>query len=369
MKISVGESYPYLLDWKQYIRPETIVVIDADQVSYTAAASNESRSIQVIHKASGRVKDFSTRTEFYGNKKIEIGGWLGNLNAERETKNLPAFLKEDFNIVDVQTPNKVEFCLSSVKGKINHILSHLGLTKYKCILGGKNNFRLNLPSPNQYKSNRDNNIKPLQLTDARDYITKYHNAELVDFIESDDLIAELGYQGYLHFKEHGWFSYIVASFDKDQCNTPCLMFNTYADSGVFKHPIPILIDDGVGNLFIDNGKVKGSCFKFTCLQLLIGDSSDAITPYQPFKIRFGETAAYKLIQPLTTKKECLEAVIKQYAKWFPEGVKFTNWDGNEITLTHIEWLDTIYKMVHMKLSKEDGSSIINLIQELGIKDY
>jgi len=148
------------------------------------------------------------------------------------------------------------------------------------------------------------------------------------------------------------------------------MFNTYSESGVFKHSIPIFVDDGVGHLFLEKGKVKGQGHKLLCHQLIFGDSSDGVTPYQPFKkalkINFGETASYKLLAPLQTKKECLEAVISKYKEWFPDGVKFTNWDGKEIELTCGQWLDIIYKMVHMKLSEDDQSSIMRLIKELGI---
>ena len=94
-------------------------------------------------------------------------------------------------------------------------MDHLGLTKYHCVLGGDGNFRLKLPAPEQYKSNRDDSIRPLQLADAREYIEKYHKAIVVKGRESDDVISQFGYEGYLHFKENGWFNYIIATFDKD----------------------------------------------------------------------------------------------------------------------------------------------------------
>lgn len=366
MELSKQEGYPYLLDWKKYIRPETIVILDSDQNSFQAASSNETKTIEVTHKASGRKKSFKTRTEFWGNKKKSIGGWLGDVNITRETKNQTPFTKEDFEVVDVQTPNNIAFCLNNLKSKINGIVSHLGLTEYKCILGGHSNFRLNLPAPEQYKSNREDAIRPLQLQEARDYLIKHHNAEVIEGMEGDDKIAQYGYEGYQHFLKHGWFNYIIATFDKDNLTQSCLMFNTYSDSGVFKHPVPILVDDGVGGLFLEKGKVKGHGFKLLCFQLAVGDPSDHVLPYQSFDLKFGETSAYKLLQPLKTKKECLEAVILQYLEWFPNGVNFTNWDGTEVSMKTGQWLDNIYKMVHMKLSENDKSNIATLIKELGI---
>ena len=63
----------------------------------------------------------------------------------------------DFTITDIQTAQPLEYCLSTIKNKLKSQLEHLGLEQYKCILGGSNNFRLQLPSPEQYKSNRDRN--------------------------------------------------------------------------------------------------------------------------------------------------------------------------------------------------------------------
>lgn len=369
MELSKEEDgYTYLLDWKKYVKPETIVIIDSDQASFQAAASNEKRSIKVTNNKTQEILEFKTKTEFCG-VGLNIGGWLADENIKREVQGLPAYTREDFTIESVQEPQDVRLCLANVKSKINHIMTHLGLTNYHCILGGSNNFRLELPSPEQYKSNRDGAIRPLQLADAREYIEKYHKAIIVDGIEADDKIAQLGYEGYLHFKKHGWFNYIIATFDKDNLTSPCLMFNTYSEEGVFKHPVPIYVDDGLGHLFLDKGKVKGQGFRFKCHQLVYGDSSDGVTPYQPFKkalkIKFGETASYKLLQPLATKKECLEAVINKYKEWFPNGVEFVNHDGIEVKMSAGQWMDTIYKMIHMKLSDNDKSSLMQLIKQVG----
>ena len=73
-------GYPELLDWQDYIRPETMIIFDGDQLAFTAASAAEKRTIQAIHKASGRAKEFKTRTEFWGRKKIAIEGWLGDQN-------------------------------------------------------------------------------------------------------------------------------------------------------------------------------------------------------------------------------------------------------------------------------------------------
>lgn len=360
-------SYPYFENWKNCVDENTVVLIDGDQSAYVLAAANESRTIEVTHKQTGRKKEFKNRTEFYGSKKTTLGGWLADTNLQREIKNLPLFTKEDFDIEDVQTAEPLEYCLGGIKQKISSTLNHLGLENYKCILGGKNNFRLNLPAPQQYKSNRNDTLRPLQLKDAREYLIKHHNGIVVDNIEADDLLSIYGRASYDNYLKTGKFNYIIVSFDKDQLSVPTFMFNNFAEAGKLKHPVPMFVDDGVGGLFLEKGKLKGYGFKFKMSQMIRGDTSDGITPYQPFGIKFGETSAYKLIEPCKTKQECLQVVVDQYKEWFPEGVKFTNWDGQEVSMTTGQWMNNIYRMIHMLQSKNDKSSIFSLVKELGVK--
>ena len=49
MALFVGGSlsYPYIDNIQELIRPETVVVFDADQTAFTSAASSEKREIRV----------------------------------------------------------------------------------------------------------------------------------------------------------------------------------------------------------------------------------------------------------------------------------------------------------------------------------
>ena len=105
-------GYPYFENWKNCVDENTVVLIDGDQSAYVLAAANESRTIEVTHKQTGRKKEFKNRTEFYGNKKTTLGGWLADTNIQREIKNLPLFTKEDFdNLVDFEY-NKELVCIN-----------------------------------------------------------------------------------------------------------------------------------------------------------------------------------------------------------------------------------------------------------------
>ena len=103
MELSKPEDgYTYLLDWKKYVRPETIVIIDSDQSAYQAAAANERRTIKVTNKETQEVLEFKTRTEFWGRKKLSLGGWLADQNLQREVNGLSLYTKDDFIVEDVR---------------------------------------------------------------------------------------------------------------------------------------------------------------------------------------------------------------------------------------------------------------------------
>ena len=124
-------------------------IIDLDYVKYSAASVGEKRSITVIHKSSGREKEFSTRTEFYGRDKAKSGGWLGELNAKRESP----FSVDEFDIIDVQTPEPVDHVLQIAKTQVENDLKKLGTNKYKAFLG-KGCLLYTSPSPRDKRQSR-----------------------------------------------------------------------------------------------------------------------------------------------------------------------------------------------------------------------
>lgn len=369
-------TFPYVENYQDIITPDCKLVLDLDQTCYVAAAGAEKRTIIARHKKSGVEKEFKTRTLFWGAKKSAVGGWLEDENtnravkAQKAGKNFKPWTKDDFEVIDVQTPQPVEHCLHMLKTKINAIMDHVKIENGLGVLGGEGNFRLLLPSVEQYKSNREGTIRPLLLKEARDYVTKYHNAVVIDHIEADDYLGQLGYAGYLNYKETGKFNYMIASFDKDQCGSPSLIFNTMRerdddDNSAWKHPYPMLVDESMGHIWMEKSKVKGWGQKFLGYQMLFGDSSDGIKPYQPFDIKFGETSAFKVISPCDTEKEMWQAIIAQYKEWFPNGVKFTSWDGQEIDYTAGQWASVIFQMVYMKRVPNDRTTLSSTLRRVG----
>ncbi len=371
-------GYPYDKDWKNKVTTDCVLALDLDQTCFVSAAGAEKRTIKVKHIASGNEKVFKNRTEFWGTTKKVVGGWLKdqNLNMEAKAKaqgrEFKPWGRDDFTVEDIQTAEPVENCLHILKTKINAIFEHLDMSSDSGlgVLGGENNFRLLLPSPEIYKGNRDGVLRPLLLKETREYVKKKYNAKVIDGVEADDYLSVLMYTGWDHFQATGKFNYMVASFDKDQKGTPGLLFDTMRDSEEksWKHPVPMVIDDSMGEIWMEGSKVKGWGRKFFGYQMLCGDSSDNIKPYQCFDIqgRFGDTAAFNLIGHLTDEKEMWTAIVDQYKTWFPSGVEFTSWDGTQRKMTAGQWASIIFQMVYMKRSATDTTTLASELRRVGV---
>lgn len=353
-------------DLHKYIDENTTLVIDYDQIAFQAASALEKRSIKVIHKSSGNTKEFDKRTDFWGSSKTTIGGWLGALNSSREKAGKKTFSKEDFDIEDVQVaPDNIAFTFQAAKTKIGGILDHLKVTKYRGVIGVGKTFRHLFQMPTEYKSERSE-IKPLQLSETKNYLVEQHNGDVVTDIEADDELEKYGYTGYQDYLKTGKFSYIVCSIDKDSLSTPSLLFNFYKEDGVFKTPQIILIDDSIGDIWVveksKKKEVKGWGSYWLAYQMLMGDKTDSIRPYQDFDIKFGDMTCYKLISQCKTQAELFQTVKDQYYEWFPTGVTFTSFDGVDVYLTTDEWLETIFQLVYMKRWDKDETTFESMLR-------
>jgi len=367
--------YPVVENWRDIVASDATIVLDLDQTCYVAAAGAEKRTIIVKHLKSGREMEFKNRTDFYGRQKNVVGGWLKDQNTNMEAKAVAAgktftpWTRDDFVITDKQEAEPVENCLHLLKIKINAILEHMESSNGLGVLGGDNNFRLVLPTPEIYKGNREDTIRPLLLAETRAYVQRKYGAIVIDGIEADDYLTMKQYQGWLDYKKTGKFSHVVASFDKDQVQCPGLIFNTMRDSTEknWKHPLPWMIDESMGEIWMEKSKVKGWGKKFFGYQMLFGDTSDNVKPYQNFdKIKFGETAAFKVISPCQDEKEMWTAIVDQYKKWFPDGVEFTDHMGIARKFTPGQWASVIFQAVYMKRTEKDSTTLAKVLRKQGV---
>src|SRR5690606_11640773 len=115
----------------------TIAIVDADPIVYKSACIGEERYIDVKHIPSGRVQEFKNKTEFYGRGKKKDGGWLGDLNTERESQGLSSFSIEDFEITEKQRiKEELANVLHTTKMLIAAPLEIIKADGMVCFLGG-----------------------------------------------------------------------------------------------------------------------------------------------------------------------------------------------------------------------------------------
>lgn len=317
-----------------------LVVIDGDLIGFKAAAACETRTIDV-YKGEDFVGNFKHRTEF----KASIAG--GDT------------LFEDFTIQDKQEVESLPNCLHTVKAMIQGIKEACGVSEVKVVVQGDGNFRDELLLPTKYKGARVGNIKPLLLSDCRNYLIRQFKAELANGQESDDVLAAYAYEGFTNKK------YIVqASTDKDANSNVGYLYNWD------KMDKPVLIN-GLGELVRDSkGKVSGTGRKWFYHQILFGDRADSYIPYELSGKRFGEKASFDILNCLTTDKECWQSVYDTYKLWYPEPFEYTAWNEVVVQGSALQQMQMYIDCAHMRRFGGDTPDRVvaeDVLTKLGVK--
>jgi len=315
----------------------TIAVIDGDIVAFRAAAANESRSIKATHKETGVTTEHAHRTAL----KEHIKG---------------VFDLDEFDIEDVQEPGDIRHALHAARTTIEGVCKTCAAESFEIYLSGDNNFRLDLPLPTRYKSNRDNTYRPSQLPIVREYLLNKYNAKLVHGREADDMLAQRSYEGIKNKQK-----IIQVTIDKDAYGYSGWLYNWT------KMNEPMLIK-GLGEIQMEDKKLKGFGRKWFYAQWVMGDSTDGFRPADLSGKKFGDASAYKLLKDCTTDKECVEAVYKQYKSWYPSELEYMDWSGSTNVTDVIGLMDMYAACAHMKRFDADVFNTRKLLDNLEI-DY
>ncbi len=318
-------------------KEEIIAVIDGDEISYVIAAACEKRSIKVVNKNSLGEANFKHKTAF---------------KAFTEGLEIPEGF---FTVEDVQEADELSNALHSVKVTIDNIKTACKADKVEIYLSGKDNFRDSLPLPSKYKGNRKDTIRPLLLDDIRLYLINIYKAKTVTGREADDMICQRMYDGYKSGQ-----MIIGVTQDKDACGSQGWLYNPN------KMVKPEYID-GLGSIAInEKNEVRGMGRKWGYLQWLIGDSTDGYKPTEVCKARYGEKSALKILEELTTDKDCIKAVYDQYLKWYPAEVKYTAWNGDEIVTDAVGMMQLYMDCYRMRRFEDDTVDIRSVLKKMEI---
>lgn len=324
-------------------------VVDVDAIKYAAASAGEKRTIQVVHKSSGRERVFKTRTEFYGGLKRD-GGFLATINEGRTSP----FQVEDFEISDIQTPEPIENVLHLAKMMMNGWLRSVSADTHKGFLGKGDSWRVGRSTILEYKGNRKDLLKPIYLDPVADFLEKNYRIDVVEDLEADDWCVIEAYKNP---------EAIVLAIDKDALGTPCRVHN------------PNRPDDGIinGNCFgalrkDDKGKVRGYGRLFLYHQICSGDSIDNYKANSASKIKWGDAGSYKALKDCTTDREAWAAMIAIYRKLYPEPTVVEGWRGDKILVDWKYMLEENFQMARMLRFEGDDVLAADVMASMGLLD-
>jgi hypothetical protein len=330
-----------------------LAVIDGDTIAYRTAAACEKRRILAVHKETLEETKFNNVTEFRQ--------WLaadGN------------FTEDQFTVTASQVAQPPENAFHVIKQTINSIVRKAKCDSYHIVVSGDNNFRLDLPLPTQYKSNRSASVRPLLLDDCKRYLIKKHNAEISDGVEADDYLVGYAYQG------HKDGDYIVqCSPDKDARHGPCWLFDwTTMDApelitgfGGLELILTPTAKTNVKGEVVNNKSVKGKGRAFLWYQILFGDPVDGYKPCELAKGRLGDIGAYELLKSAKNDKEALEVLVRQYKLWYPEPVIYRDWAGNLQTKDWLEIMQMYADCAFMRRFEGDRLIMKDVLDKVGVK--
>lgn len=323
---------------------DVVLVLDGDEIAFQIAAACEQRGILVTNKTNESQHGFKTRTQ--------LKEFLHGLE-----------VPEDFySVEDTQIAEPIANACRTVKAKLNTLKEKFQTENVELYFSGKDNFRLALPLPEQYKSSRADKIKPLLLSELKEYMIKYHNAKIVDGDEADQMVAQRMWDGYKSGRK-----IIGITEDKDARSNQGWLYNPAKDELTFI--------DGYGGLIKDEkGKVRGYGRSWLYHQLLIGDwSTDHFCPRQIIKAvtgkvpKFGEVASYNLLSECKTDKEAWVVVHNQYLSWFgKEPFSYVSWSGETFTGDYLDALQMIWDCAFMKRFPDDNVKVRNVLKKLGV---
>lgn len=321
-----------------------IGVYDLDSVKYAVASVGEKRSIVVTHKTTGRTEEFNTRSEFWGRDRKHSGGWLADINKDRTSP----FLPDEFDIVDVQTPEAIENVLHSAKLTVERNVEASGADSVQYFMGKGESFRVARSTLLGYKQQRNYTLKPLYLDEVSDYLTRKFKAEVVTHYENDDRVVMETYRQPNKF---------VIALDKDTYSCPVKFFN------VNRPQDGIVNCDCLGSLYLNDKKeVKGKGRMHLYYQICSLDDSDNYKAHCFSDVYWGQKSAYEALKDAKNDKEALIAMRDIFQKLYPEPKEVIGWRGNTILIDWMYVMNEMWDMARMHRFENDiviGTEVMN----------
>lgn len=330
------------------IKP-THAVIDLDLYKYSAAFVGEKRTIEVTHKTEGWSLPFKNRTDFWGHWKKREGGRLAEINAERESPYDP----DEFDIVDIQTPEPIANVLHTAKLMVEGDLSATGAKSYEAYLGKGDSFRVGVSTLLRYKD-RGHLLKPLALDAVSDYLQNKFKASIVTDIECDDAVVIAAYKRPEAF---------VLIEDKDFWGCPVNVYD------INQRERGIVDCNKFGQLFLDSkSKVRGEGRMHFFWQVLSEDIVDGYAANCFSDVKWAAKSAYNALKDCKTDKEAFQVLVDCYKILYPQKKVVTGWRGIDIEIDWLYVLQENFWMAHMKRTIDEPLiDVKSVLVKMGVK--
>ena len=313
-----------------------VLILDGDSIAYKCSAAGEQRSIEVLHKPSGICKSFKHRTEF-----------------KEAMKQRGKEITEDYQVVDKQECEPLEYILSTCKRHIERIANLTNADDVVIFAGETWNFRNSLALPKPYKGNRSGTLRPVHLQDAKKFLRNKYKAMEAVGCEVDDECCISAYETL----EAGDIP-LLYRYEKDSDSFDGITLVTEGFSGVEYKIIPEL-----GELTFDKNKVKGDGIKFLAYQWIESDPVDNYKAHELSKVRFGPKSAYEVLKSLNSPAEVLQAVIQQFKVFYPEKFEYTDFKGDQHEADWRYMLELYFQCCRMQRRKNDPLDVNELFDK------
>ena len=318
-----------------------VVIVDADDVAYRIAAACDKRS--VVATVRGKKVEFDNKTD--------LKNYCESLG----------LCFQEWN--DVAYENKVvsehiSFCLNTVKNTIKNMYRDINATHVIFFLGGSDNFRLKLPLPIKYKSNRKSSRKPTHLKAIREYLNKYYHTYVIKDVEADDCCV-----GITQHIINNTDAYAI-SYQRDKDFLQALTKNRYYHSVTGEI---IELSGGLGKLYLEGNNVKGQGLSWLLLQTMLGDATDGYSPKQFFNVRYADKSYYKQFKDYDNEKDLLLAWVEQWKSLLPDVVEYTTWEGVEVKCDWLYLANLFFKPPYMMMHPEDTTTFSDILERYGVE--
>ena len=157
-------------DLPTYTKQDKVLIVDGDIVCYKIASVTE---FKYLYTASNGDEYKVKSKKAFSSFLIEQTRALNNAIYEKSEngedvsgliKELELWNPENFTVVPTQIAEPVSYAIKSLNDSVIKIMEYCGCNKVEFYIGGSGNFRNEIPLPEQYKTNRKSNERPIHLT-------------------------------------------------------------------------------------------------------------------------------------------------------------------------------------------------------------